>query len=149
MPYCSQCGNQVDAADVFCARCGSRQPGPGPVPRPGDPFKSITPRTASILCYIPGVGWIASIVVLAAERFRTNRTVRFHAFQGLYLFVAWLIEDWVLNPVFSSIPHIHIDGILKAVLFVMSIFMIIKASHEEMYSLPIIGELAEKSVSER
>ena len=31
----------------------------------------------------------------------------------------------------------------------MSIFMIIKASRDEMFSLPIIGELAEKSVSER
>jgi uncharacterized membrane protein len=27
--------------------------------------------------------------------------------------------------------------------------MIIKASHDEAYALPIIGELAEKSVSER
>ena len=134
-------------ADIYCARCGTRQP--GVPPRAADPFASITPRTASILCYIPGIGWIASIVVLAAERYRNNRTVRFHAFQGLYLFVAWLIEDWVLNPIFSSIPHVHLDGILKAVLLVMSIIMIIKASHEETYSLPIIGELAAKSVAER
>jgi uncharacterized membrane protein len=147
MPYCSQCGNQVADRDVYCARCGARQPG---VPlRAADPLASITPRTASILCYIPGVGWIASIVVLAADRFRGNRAVRFHAFQGLYLFVAWLIEDWVLNPIFSSIPHVHLDGLLKAVLLVISIFMMIKASHEETYSLPIIGELAAKSVAER
>jgi len=137
----------VDATDAFCARCGARQP---VVPKtPTDPFSSITPRTASILCYIPGLGWIVSIIVLASERFRTNRTVRFHAFQGLYLFVAWLIEDWVLKPVFSEIPHLHINGIIEAVLLGVSIFMIVKASHEEAYSLPIIGELAEKSVSER
>jgi uncharacterized membrane protein len=146
MPYCSQCGSKVESADVYCAKCGARQP--GIPPRPPDAFQSITPRTASILCYIPGVGWIASIVVLAADRFRTNRIVRFHAFQGLYLFVAWLIEDWVLNPVFSSIPHVHLDGIFKAFLLGMSIFMIIKASQEETYSLPIIGDLAAKSVSE-
>ncbi|MGA2131761.1 MAG: zinc ribbon domain-containing protein [Bryobacteraceae bacterium] len=151
MPFCSQCGNQVDAKDIFCAKCGARQPGAGPRPRnaPGDPFASMTPRTASILCYIPGLGWIASIVVLASERFRTNRVVRFHAFQGLYLFVAWLIEDWVLKPVFSEIPHVHINGIIQAVLLGISIFMIIKASHEEAYELPIIGELAQKSVAER
>jgi uncharacterized membrane protein len=156
MPFCSQCGNQVDAADVFCAKCGARQPGVPPRAQsraqggpPGDPFGSITPRTASILCYIPGLGWIASIIVLASERFRTNRVVRFHAFQGLYLFVAWLIEDWVLKPIFSDIPHVHINGIVQAVLFCASIFMILKASQEEAYSLPIIGELAAKSVSER
>jgi uncharacterized membrane protein len=151
MPFCSQCGNQVDPADVFCARCGSRQPGVPPKPggAPADPFTSVTPRTASVLCYIPGIGWIASIVVLASERFRNNRVVRFHAFQGLYLFVAWLIEDWVLKPIFSEVPHMHINGIIQVMLFCVSIFMIIKASHEEAYSLPIIGELAEKSVSEK
>jgi uncharacterized membrane protein len=146
MPFCSQCGNQVDPADVFCARCGARQP--VEPRRAADPFSSITPRTASILCYVPWLGWLAAIVVLASQRFRDNRIVRFHAFQGLYLFVAWLIEDWVLHPVFAGIPHVHLDGIIKAVLIFMSIFMIIKASHEEAYSLPIIGELAEKSVAE-
>lgn len=147
MPFCSQCGNQVDAADVFCAKCGVRQP--AAPPRPADPFASITPRTAAILCYIPGLGWICSIIVLASERYRANRVVRFHAFQGLYLFVAYLIEDWVLKPMFSAIPHAHINGIVHLVLLGMSVFMIIKASHDEAYALPVIGELAEKSVSER
>jgi uncharacterized membrane protein len=147
MPFCSQCGNQVDAADVFCAKCGARQPN-SPQP-PADPFSSISPRTASILCYIPGVGWIGSIIVLASDRFRGNRVVRFHAFQGLYLFVAYLIEDWVLKPMFTAIPHMHVNGIIEAVLLGMSIFMIIKASRDEAYALPVIGELAEKSVAER
>lgn len=147
MPFCSQCGNQVEPADVFCARCGIRQP--VAPPRAADPLASITPRTASILCYVPGLGWIASIVVLASERFRGNRTVRFHAFQGLYLFVAWLISDWVLKPILADIPHVHINGIIQGVLLAMSIFMIIKASQEEAYALPIIGELAQKSVSEK
>ena len=137
----------MDAADVFCAKCGARQP--NAPPRPADPFASITPRTASILCYIPGLGWIGSIIVLASERFRGNRVVRFHAFQGLYLFVAYLIEDWVLKPMFSVIPHVHLNGIVDVVLLGMSIFMIVKASRDEAFALPIIGELAEKSVSER
>ena len=147
MPFCSQCGSQVDAADVFCAKCGARQP--SAPPRPSDPFASITPRTAAILCYIPGIGWIGSIIVLASERFRGNRVVRFHAFQGLYLFVAYLIDDWVLKPMFSAIPHMHLNGLIDLVLLGMSIFMIVKASKDEAFSLPIIGELAEKSVSER
>ena len=136
----------MDAADVFCAKCGARQPNASP--RPADPFASITPRTASILCYIPGIGWVGSIIVLASERFRSNRVVRFHAFQGLYLFVAYLIEDWVLKPMFSVIPHMHLNGVVDVVLLGMSIFMIVKASRDEPFALPIIGELAEKSVSE-
>ena len=113
-----------------------------------DPLAGIPPRTASILCYIPGIGWIASIIVLASERFRRNRTVRFHAFQGLYLFVAWLMEDWVLRPMFRMAPDLHIHGIIQALLLGMSIFMMVKAAHAEAYPLPLFGELAQRSVAE-
>jgi len=102
-----------------------------------------------VLCYIPGIGWICAIIVLASVRFRNNRVVRFHAFQGLYLFVAYLIEDWVFKPMFTVVEHVPVNGLIQAVLLGISIFMIIKASHDEAYALPIIGELAEKSVSER
>ena len=147
MPFCSQCGNQVGAGDVFCAKCGSQQP--VEARPPSDPLAGVTPRTATILCYIPVVGWIASIIVLATDKFRSNRQVRFHAFQGLYLFLAWLIVDWVVRPVFADMPGpmIRLDKILQGVLLFTWIFMLIKASHEEAYALPIIGELAEKSAS--
>ena len=153
MPFCSQCGNQVAADDVFCNRCGARQPvaaaAAHPRPRPGaDPLAGINSRTASILCYVPGIGWIASIIVLASDRFRQNRDVRFHAFQGLYLFVVWLMDDWVLKPIFHMVPNVHLDRILEAFLLGVSIFMIVKASHEETYSLPVLGDLAAKSVAE-
>ena len=148
MPFCSQCGNQVGARDLFCGRCGNRQPVTAPPQSGADLTGGIRPRTASVLCYIPGLGWIASIIVLASERFRHNRQVRFHAFQGLYLFVAWLIADWVVDPMFSRVPHFHLGGIMKLVLLGMSIFMIIKASREEAYALPVFGELAERSLAE-
>lgn len=109
----------------------------------------MTPRTAAILCYIPVVGWIAAIVVLAADKFRGNRAVRFHAFQGLYLFVAWLIVSEVLGPLFRPLGVLRIDALLHAAILFMWIFMIIKASQDQVYSLPVIGELAERSVSER
>ena len=150
MPYCSQCGNQAGTGDVYCAKCGARQPvEPAHVV---DPLGSMTPRTASILCYIPVVGWIAAIIVLAADRFRQNHQVRFHAFQGLYLFVAWLMVEHVLRPLFRALPDAGIfplDRILAAVILFTWIFMLIKASHEEEYPLPIIGELARKSAAER
>ncbi|HEY1337190.1 MAG TPA: hypothetical protein VGF59_06750 [Bryobacteraceae bacterium] len=149
MPFCHQCGNQVGPVDSYCARCGAAQP---PAGTPGgarpDPLASINPRTAAILCYIPAVGWIASIIVLAADKFRTNRVVRFHAFQGLYLFVAWLMNDWVLRPLFLLAPNFHVHRIIEAVLLGMSIFMMVKASHNEAYALPLFGELAQRSVAE-
>ncbi len=160
MPFCTQCGNQVARTDYFCARCGARQtapsastsppPPPPPPPRRVDIASGVSPRTASILCYIPWVGWVAAIVVLASNAFRENRTVRFHAFQGLYLFVAWLIVQWVLKPLtwFTPGPHVPIAVLLQLVILALWIFMIVKTSHDETYALPVIGDLAERSLAE-
>src|SRR5580658_2706193 len=153
MPFCSQCGNQVTVADTYCARCGMRQPVAPSAPPPlhgSDPLSSLHPRTASVLCYVPGIGWIVSIIVLAAERFRHDRVVRFHAFQGLYLFVAWLMADWVLRPMFDMfwMPHLQIYRIVEMVLLGMSVFMMLKAGQNEAFPLPLFGELAHRSVAE-
>jgi uncharacterized membrane protein len=121
-------------------------------------MNGISPRTASLLSYIPFVGWIAAIVILASARFRHDHNVRFHAFQGLYLFVAWLIVDLVLSPLllFSywsgphfPFPHAALSGLLKLLIFGTWIFMMVKVSHDDNVKLPILGELAERSVSEQ
>jgi uncharacterized membrane protein len=125
----------------------SAQPPQGP-PNARDIMAGIPPRTASIMCYIPGLGWIASIIVLAADRFRHNRAVRFHGFQGLYLFVAWLLEDQVMRPIFGRIPGMHLHALVQALLLAASIFMMVKAAHDETYALPLFGELAQKSMTE-
>jgi uncharacterized membrane protein len=155
MPYCSSCGSVVNDRDLFCASCGSRQNASGPTPPPPptppvDPLASIPPRTAAILCYVPVIGWIAAVVVLASRRFRGNIGMRFHAFQGLYLFAAWLFIDWAVSPVFRHLsePFYRVDKVLQILIFAASIFMIIKCAHEETYSLPIIGDLAHRSATE-
>jgi uncharacterized membrane protein len=158
MPFCSQCGNQVGTGDQFCGRCGMAQPGaaPPPPPRGGrrhrapgrDPLDTIDPRTASILCYIPGIGWIMSIIVLASDRFRHDRAVRFHGFQALYLFVAWMIEQQVVGPMLRHGDLHPLHKMLQLVLLGASILMMVKAAHQEAYSLPLIGDLAQKSMSE-
>ena len=150
MPFCTSCGNTVQPTDTYCARCGGQQPRVAPA----DPLSGISPRTASLLCYIPVLGWIAAIVVLASSRFRRNLNVRFNAFQGLYLFVAWLIVDQTLGWFFaapfsgSALRHV-IPDLLKLAIFCAWIFMIVKVSHDERYKLPIVGDLAEKSLSEQ
>jgi uncharacterized membrane protein len=150
MPFCCQCGQSVNARDAYCALCGARQPAAA---APGVEYMhAISPRTASLLCYIPILGWIVAIVVLASARFREDTRVRFHAFQGLYLFVTWLLVDWFLSPMFRFAgPPFHqlFPGLMKAAVFGAWIFMIVKTSQDETYKLPILGDLAEKSVSEQ
>jgi uncharacterized membrane protein len=163
MPFCTQCGQQANSADAFCGQCGARQSaGEGqPNPRPSapnlqnppvhDPLAGLSARTATILCYVPAVGWIAAVIVLAARKFKDDHLIRFHAFQGLYLFAAWLVVDWVVGPVvhFTPGPSRSIETMLHVVLLAVSIFMMIKASHNEAYVLPIIGELAQRSATEQ
>jgi uncharacterized membrane protein len=156
MPFCSQCGNAVHDADTFCARCGRQQPGPTfgaarPMAAGADPLANIPDRTWAILCYIPAIGWIPAIIVLASDRFRRDRPLRFHAFQGLYLFVAWLIADWVLKPMSLAMPgmvHFAVHRLVELGLLGLSIFMMVKAAHNEMFSLPVFGELAARSAAD-
>lgn len=153
MPYCCQCGTRVGERDVFCAQCGARQVSASPDVA-ADFMAGIDPRTASVLCYLPFLGLIASIVVLASARFRHDPWVRFDAFQSVYLFVAWLVLDRVASPLFGW-PFLgnHMDsfvpGLLKAAVIGLWIFMMVKASQHERYRLPVLGDLAEKSVSEQ
>jgi uncharacterized membrane protein len=150
MAYCVQCGNQVGSTDKFCGKCGAPQAvGTGPAP---DPFHKISQRDAATCCYIPWVGWIASIFVLATDRFRSDHQTRFHAFQGLYLFVAWLLMDWVIAPMFAFPGgyRVHyIGGLLQLAVFAAWIFMIVKVRSGEDYRLPLIGDLADRSAREQ
>lgn len=154
MPYCCQCGKQTGGADQYCGICGARQP---LVTSGGE---GMSPHTASILCYIPVLGWIPAIMVLASQRYRNETTVRFHAFQGIYLFVAWLIVDWVLSPVGGwSLGHgirggwippgLMIGPLLKVLVFFTWIFMLVKTSQRTLFKLPLLGELADRSVAEQ
>ncbi len=175
MAFCTQCGSQIGDRDQFCAICGGRQtatsstasgtgagaqtpPPPPPPPRqPGvagaDFLSGLSPQTAALLCYIPVLGWIPALFVLASNQFRHDRGLRFHAFQGLYLAVAWLLADWVLGP-FIRISGLFYAGytlvkVAKMIIFAAWIWMLVKVAQQETFKLPVIGELAEKSVAEQ
>jgi uncharacterized membrane protein len=148
VPFCSQCGGSVTNRDFYCGRCGTRQPIPGSPGVYGSAGEAISPRGAAMFCYVPFVGWIAALFVLGSEKYRQMPEVRFHAFQGLYLFVAWLLLEWAVLPWFPALPmHLFpFRKILKLLVLGLSGFMILKASQQERYSLPLIGDLAERSL---
>ena len=164
MPYCVQCGQTVGSTDRFCAKCGAQQSGGGSsgttwdssgAGRVHDAWSNISDRTAALLCYIPWVGWIAAIAVLASDRFRTDKRLRFHAFQGLYLFAVWLMVAWVVSPMLTfpaptGFPVFRsISQLLHLAIVGAWIFMLMKVSHDQDYRLPVIGDLADRSVSEQ
>jgi uncharacterized membrane protein len=149
MPYCSQCGNRLNDADVFCAGCGKRQAGDAAPARGAGMLTRLSPRKASILCYVPWLGGIMCIVVLAVGKFRHDGVARFHAFQGLYLFVGYLVDELALPPLDPLIvPFLPISRLFEIVLLAASIFMMLKTLRGAPFSLPLLGDLAQRAAAE-
>ena len=158
MPFCTQCGTPVDPSSSFCAKCGARQPGasasrPAGRAATGEEWlQSITPSTAGVLCYVPFAGWVAALIILATRRFREDRLVRFHAFQGLYLYVVWLLVDIAIGSFFGFAGvavRRAVTGSLKLSVLCGWIYMLHKTSNGETIRLPFLGELADRSVAEQ
>ena len=103
MAFCPNCGAQ--ATGTFCPNCGTAIAGGsagsagGTDTRPLRPPPSssgLTNNVASMLCYFPFfIGLICSIVFLVVAPYNQNKTVRFNAFQSLFLhfglFVFWIV----------------------------------------------------------
>ncbi|MGA8029152.1 MAG: zinc-ribbon domain-containing protein [Bryobacteraceae bacterium] len=151
MPFCTNCGTNVDPAASFCYHCGTAQP--RPAVQSTDVLDNIGNRTACILCYIPVFGVIPAIVFLASHKFRGNTRVRFDAFQSLYLFLAWLIVSSAIPVFFFHGPGWGIEhplvGLLKFAMFICWIYLLVKAAQEQQVKLPIIGDLAARSMTEQ
>jgi uncharacterized membrane protein len=140
----------VSGQAAFCHNCGARQ---ARATQAADPLSKMSDRTASMLCYIPVFGVIPAIVFLATQKYRTNARVRFDAFQSLYLFVAFLVISSVLPPFLWLSFHTHaffmLVAPLKAVIFVIWIYLLVKAAQEQQVHLPVIGDLAARSAAEQ
>jgi len=74
----------------------------------------------------------------------------------LYLFAAWLMVEWFLAPMLafpaSSVGfpvYRTISQLLHLAILGAWIFMLIKVSHDQDYHLPVLGDLADRSVSEQ
>jgi len=142
------------------AASGAGSPPPGSPPPPDSAAARVTaaasslpPNFAAMLCYLPGLGWIVSAAVLFfnLEPYRDNRYVRFHAFQGLYLGAVWLLAQMIFFPNFGDFRFFPFNmGVRKLIQFLVVIAQvvgIIKTLKNQEYRLPVVGELAEKSLA--
>jgi hypothetical protein len=85
MAFCASCGAPVDGH--FCAKCGAAASAPAA-------FVGLTDNVAGALCYLLGI--ITGIVFLLISPYNQNRTIRFHAFQSIYLHLVALVFPYVL-----------------------------------------------------
>jgi uncharacterized membrane protein len=126
---------------------GGAEPAPG-----GPPFSTsaagagFSDRTAAALCYALLV--ITGIVFLVLEPYNRNRTIRFHAFQAIFLGLAWIVISAAVNIVFGAIHPLtallFLSPLVSLAFFVLWIYMIITAYQGRTVVLPVIGPLAQQ-----
>jgi len=86
MAFCASCGAPVEGK--FCAKCGAPMGAAVPPPgaAPGVAAAGMTDNAASALCYV--LGLITGILFLVLAPYNQNKTIRFHAFQSIFLSIA-------------------------------------------------------------
>jgi uncharacterized membrane protein len=102
-------------------------------------------NVASALCY--ALGLITGIIFLVIAPYNQNRLIRFHAFQSIFLNVAWIVFWFAMNIVFAAI-HMYtlffLTPLVGLAFFVLWIYMLVSAYQGKKVLLPVIGSLAEQ-----
>lgn len=112
-------------------------------------------NVGAMLCYLPlcGISLIYSIIVIVSDK--TNKNVRFHAFQSLLLTAAYIvgiIAVAMVGGVLVAATNSGVLGLLVSLIYGLvilaflglMIFGCIKAYQNSSYKLPVIGDMAEK-----
>ena len=183
MAFCSNCGSAVEGR--FCPKCGAAvgagaptggtPPPPGPPPAsPPPPAYNPTPgysapggyapppsaaagmtdNMAGALSYL--FGFITGILFLVLAPYNQNRNIKFHAFQSIFLNIAWVV-CWIAATILSIVLHsIPILGAIISILlhmaigigfFILWLYMMFKTYNGEKIMLPIIGPIADKQAN--
>jgi uncharacterized membrane protein len=178
MAFCANCGAEVQGR--FCAKCGTPMGAPGasgsstdtgasgsqpysapggyqqaPPPPGAQPYShppaqtgGLSDNMAAALSYLFTV--ITGILFLVLEPYNRSKFVRFHAFQSIFFFAAWMVF-WILMTILTYMLPFGLGfllGLLSIVVWLgglaVWILLMVKAYNNERFKLPVIGDLAEK-----
>jgi uncharacterized membrane protein len=172
MSFCQTCGTSLPDGSPTCTACGATQgvapgpipgsiPGPTPGPIPGTypsaippaaplPGAGLTPNVAGALAYL--LGFITGVLFLVIDPFKTDRFVRFHAFQSIFANLAW-IAFWIVWQVVTLTLAAFTHGFLFIILAPVNllialgglclwIYLMYSAYQGKTFQLPIVGPLA-------
>ena len=169
MSFCQTCGSSLPDGSPACPACGASQgvaassatpgaipgsyPGPAPVVAPVAAAGSgLTPNAAGALAYLFGA--ITGIVFLVLDPFKADRFVRFHAFQSIFVtlawvafWIAWQIVYWTLTAIshgFLFFVLAPISLLIGVAWFCLWVYLMYSAYQGKTFQIPIIGPLAAK-----
>jgi uncharacterized membrane protein len=166
---CPVCHAEVGPQNAFCNHCGaplaatagaavpveSVPVGAGVPPPPayaGQPVAASTGLSETAAAAIAYITIIPAIIFLVLEPYNRMPLVKFHSWQSIGLGVAAFLLEVIISiceMALHFIPGIFIlFGLVHLVigvgLFLVWLFIILKASKGEWYKLPVIGDFAEK-----
>jgi len=147
---CTNCGVDMVAGAAFCPSCG----------KPAGSFEAsatrslasagtgLQPNVAGLLCYL--AGFVTGIVFLVVDPYKRNPFIRFHAFQAIFLSVAWFAVYFAVGIFSAILPYTlwgliwDLHTVLGLAFFLLWLLLMYKAYNYEQLKLPVIGELAAK-----
>ncbi len=140
MAFCPTCGTQL-AEGAACPKCAATAPSA----TTASAGSGLADNVAGALAYVT---IIPAIVFLILEPFNKKRFVRFHAFQCLFFAVAWTAL-WIVLAFIGHIPFLGWATVLLWPLIslaglILWVVLVIKAYQNQMFKLPVIGDMAEK-----
>jgi uncharacterized membrane protein len=108
---------------------------------PAQSSGGLAPNLAGALSYL----FIPAIIFLAIEPYNKDRTIRFHAFQGLFLGLASIVGHIVLS--FIPILGWILMPFWGLAIFVLAVVAAVKAYGNNKFRIPVIADMAEKQAN--
>jgi uncharacterized membrane protein len=144
MAFCPSCGASVEGR--FCAKCGSSVGGAAPSGGFAAPAASgLADNVASALCYV--LGLVTGILFLVLAPYNQNKTIRFHAFQSIFMHVSligiYIVLGFLVRMMLGFLG-VMIFPLIGLGAFALWVYLILSAYQGKMVSLPVIGDLAKQ-----
>lgn len=137
MAFCAQCGSTTDGG--FCPACGARAGAPA-----APAGAALEEHIVNALCYL--LMPLTGVLFLVLEPYKTNRAVRFHAFQSILVFAAIFLGFQALE-ILAFMPVVRLLFTLVALVYPLFafgvwLFLTLKAFKKEQVEVPVLGAIA-------
>jgi uncharacterized membrane protein len=152
MAFCSKCGAQMADQAASCPQCGQpHAAAPAGAAAPSSAQSGLSENAAGALSY--ALGWITGIIFFLIDK---RPSVRFHAAQSIVLFGGAHLIFMALGMMFgfgwsmgsgmfwgSFGLTVMLFMVLRLILFVLWIFLMIKASQGVRFRVPFVADIAD------